>query len=182
MHHYEGELTLREAPVGGRATALRSGIRPQVRLAGSLFDVQFDLLERSELCPGQRAKVAITFLFPKDVQDRLQLGDSYPVFDGAREIGELAVACDVWADPSRIVRVGAEYAATVTHVGWTAATVLFENGWTAALHSRDVGLAPWAEIGTALHEADRLRVRVEDVDAKARSVRLSLREGPISAG
>jgi hypothetical protein len=182
MHHYEGQLQLRETAAGGRTTALRSGIRPHVNLAGDLHDVQFDLLEQEELQPGARAAVGITFLLPKKAQDRIRLGDSYPVFEGAREIGLVLVARDVWTDPSRVVRVGAEYGATVTHVGWTAATVLLENGWTAALHSRDIGLPAWAEIATALHEGDRLRVRVEEVDANTRSVKLSPQAGPRSAG
>ena len=182
MHHYEGELTLRRTSDGGRATALRSGICPHVRLADDLFDVQLDLLGAEELRPGECASVAVAFLSPEQVHARVRVGDAYSVFEGAREIGKLEIHSDVWADPSRVVRVGREYLATVTGVGWTAAEVRLENGWTAALHTRDVGLAAWAEIGASLREGDCLRVRVEAVDAKARSVRLSVQEGPRAAG
>jgi ribosomal protein S1 len=79
------------------------------------------------------------------------------------------------------VQVGQDHAAAVTRVGWTAVEVRLENGWTAALHSRDVGLAPWAEIGGSLHEGDRVCVRVEALDATMRSIHLSLQQGPRSA-
>ncbi len=177
MHHYEGELTLRLTSDGGRSTPLRFAIRPQVRLGDDLFDAHLELIGPDELRPGESASVGIAFLFP-EAHARVRVGDVYPVFEGAREIGKLAVRSDVWADPARVAEVGRDYPATVTHVGWTVAAVRLEGGWTAALHSRDVGLAPWAEIGTALREGDRLRVRVEAIDKKARTVRLSLRERP----
>lgn len=107
-------------------------------------------------------------------------GDAYAVLEEAHEIGNLVVQADVWKDPARVIQVGREYGATVTKVGWTAAEVALDNGWTAALRSRDVGLAPWVEIGTA-HLGQDLRVRVEAVNTIARSVTLSL-PTPRSAG
>jgi hypothetical protein len=182
MHHYEGELTLRPTSEGGRATGLRSGIRPHVRLGGELFDAQVDLLGPAELSPGERALVGVTFLSPDLVHAQVRIGDVYPVLEGTREIGKLTVRSDVWTDPIRAVEVGRDYAATVTAVGWTIAEVTLENAWTAPVRSADVGLAPWAEIGTSLHEGDRLRVRVEAVDVKMRSVRLSVQKRSESAG
>jgi hypothetical protein len=145
------------------------------------FDVQVDLLSGDELRPGEEAQVAVSFLSPDLVHSRIRAGGTYPVFEGAHEIGNLVVRADVWKDPERLVQVGREYAAVVTKVGWTAAQVTLENGWRAALHSRDVGLSPWAEIGGSLHEGERLRVRVEAVDVVARSVTLSA-QSPRSAG
>ena len=147
MHHYEGQLTLRRTSDGGRALALRSGIRPQVHIDAGRFDVQVDLLSGDELCPGEDAQVAVSFLSPELVHSRIRAGATYPVFEGEHEIGSLVVRADVWKDPERVVQVGSEYDAVVTKVGWTAAEVTLENGWRATLHSRDVGLPPWAEIG-----------------------------------
>jgi hypothetical protein len=167
-------LTLRRTSEGGRATALRSGIRPQVRLGDQFFDAQLDLLANDELHPGETAPIAVSFFRPVQVAARIRAGDALPVFEGAREIGTVEVTLDVWKEPDRVVEPGKEYSATVTRVGWTAAEVRLENGWTAALHSRDVGLAPWAEIGASLHEGDHLRVRVDSLDATTRTVALSV--------
>jgi hypothetical protein len=152
---------------------MRSGIRPHIRVDGDLFDVQIDLLSQDEVRPGESATIGISFLSPELVHSRVRVGDAYSVFEGAREIGQFVVQTDVWKDPARLIQVGREYTATVVEVGWTAAQVALENGWTAALNSRDVGLAPWAEIGQALHEGAQLRVRVEAVDAIKRTVTLS---------
>ncbi len=116
----------------------------------------------------------MSFLFPELVYALIRAGEKYPVCEGPKEIGPLSVRTDVWKDEGRRVQVGMEYAATVKTIGWTSADVELENGWTAALHSRDVGLAPWAEIGDALQLGQRLRVRVEAVDPIARIVKLSL--------
>ncbi len=172
MHHYEGELTLRRSSEQGRGSPLRSGVRPLVRVDGDLFGVQIELLGQDELRPGESAAVGVSFLFPHLAHSRIRVGDVYSILEGTREIGHVVVQSDVWKDPNRLVQVGREYAATVVDVGWTAAQVTLENGWRAALHSRDVGLVPWAEIGEALHEGEQLRVRVEAVDAIARTVTL----------
>jgi hypothetical protein len=145
------------------------------------FDAQVDLLSGDELRPGEDAQVGVSFLSPDLVHSRIRTGATYPVFEGAHEIGNLVVQADVWKDAERVVQVGREYSAVVTKVGWTVAEVTLENGWRAGLRSRDVGLPPWAEIGGSLHEGERLRVRVEAVDVVARSVALRL-QPPRSAG
>jgi hypothetical protein len=152
-----------------------------VKIADDTFDVEFDLLGTTELSPGEHAAVAVSFLAPDLVYARVHAGDALAVLEGGREIGNLVVRADVWKDPSRLVQVGRDYGATVTKVGWTAAEVTLENGWTATLRSRDLGLPPWGEIGTALQVGEGLRVRVEAVDPIARSVTLSL-PPPGSAG
>src|SRR5260370_1155734 len=116
MHHYEGGRALHQTSAGGRETPLRSGIRPHVRADGELFDVQVDLLDQDELCPGQRASVGVSFLSPHLVHSRIRVDGDYPVLEGSREIGKLVVRLDVWKDPARLVQVGKEYVATVTRV------------------------------------------------------------------
>jgi polyribonucleotide nucleotidyltransferase len=153
-----------------------------VRLASDLFDVQLVLLRRDELSPGDSAQVGVSFLSPEKAHAHVCLGTAYVVFEGARAIGEVALQRDIWRDPDRVVQVGKEYVCSVTRIEWTAAELKLENGWTATLHSRDVGLIAWAEIGTSLHEGDRLRVRLETVDPTARVVKLSLQQGPTSLG
>jgi len=151
-----------------------------VRLDGDLFDVVVELLDQDELQPGETAAVAVSFLSPDLVHSLVRVGDTYGVFEGSREIGSLLVEADVWRDPARLVRVGEEYAAKVTEIGWTTAGVVLDNGWTATLNSRDVGLAPWAEIGEALREGQHLRVRVESIDPITRAVTLSLQPPRLS--
>ena len=176
MHHYQGQLTLRRTSEGGRASPLMPGVRPHVRIGSELLDVTFTLLAQDQLRPGESAAIGVSFLSPHLVESQVRVGDAYRVFEGPREIGTLEIQRDVWSDAARLVQMGEEYDATVMEVGWTSAKVLLENGWTAALHSRDIGLAPWAEIGDVLRTGHQVRVRVEAIDVIRRIVTLSLQQ------
>ena len=85
-----------------------------MKIGDDTFDVQLDLLDGTELSPGDHTTVAVSFFSPDLVYERIHAGDVLAVLEGTREIGSLAVRADVWKDPARLVEVGREYGATVS--------------------------------------------------------------------
>src|SRR5580704_12906881 len=98
MHHYEGKFSLLSTEQGGRKTPLFSGFRGGLfKIDGDHFGSLIELIDQTQLKPGETAKVQVTFIMPKalDVASaRIQLGCSYEICEGAKLIGNMLIETD----------------------------------------------------------------------------------------
>ena len=95
MHYYEGKLSLLSTNQGGRKTPLFSDYRGGLfKIDGDHFGSSIELIDQTELMPGETAQVRVTFLAPKAlnlVTSRIRLGSYYEICEGAKLIGTLLI-------------------------------------------------------------------------------------------
>ncbi|MEI9864822.1 MAG: hypothetical protein WDN00_09765 [Limisphaerales bacterium] len=117
MHHYEGKFSLLSTEQGGRKTLLFSGYRGGLfKIDGNYCGFLIELIDQTELKPGEIAKVHVTFLAPKAlnfVTSHIQLGCSYEICEGTKLIGNLLIETDPWSKIDSIIRTGEEKFGTI---------------------------------------------------------------------
>jgi hypothetical protein len=174
MHHYEGKFSLLSTEQGGRKNPLFSGYRSGLfKIEGNHFGCLIDLINQTELKPGEAASVHVTFIAIELAAPRIRVGHSYEICEGAKLIGNLLIETDSWLKIDNVIHEGEEKFGTIKNTNWTRAALQLDNGITTQLSSKNVGLQPWAEIAEKLKVGDRVKVKVEKIDRQKRTIEVS---------
>jgi hypothetical protein len=173
MHHYAGKFSLLTTAQGGRKTPLFSGYRCPCKIGGDFFDCSIELINQTELKPGDTACAEIVFGVINLVSSRIQLGCSYELCEGSKPIGTFLIETDLWSKIDDIVRAGEEKFGTIKNTNWTRAILELDDGIITQLSSKSVGLQPWAEIAEKFKIGDRVKIKVEKVDKQNRVIEVS---------
>jgi hypothetical protein len=95
MHHCVGKFSLLSTAQGGRKTSLFSDYRGGLfKIGENYFGCLIEIIDQTELKPGETAHVRITFQALKAlnlITSHIQLGCSYEVCEGAKVIGSLLI-------------------------------------------------------------------------------------------
>jgi ribosomal protein S1 len=92
---------------------------------------------------------------------------------GSKPVGEISISHDPWAKVEEWIAEGEIRQAVVQRIGWTAAGILMESDVETVLTSKDMGLQEWKEIGQVLKSGELVRVRIEEIDKIARTIKVS---------
>jgi hypothetical protein len=176
MHHYAGKFSLLTTAQGGRKMPLFSGYRCPCKIGGDFFDCSIELINQTELKPGDTASAEIVFRVINLVSSRIQLGCSYELCEGSKPIGTFLIETDLWSKIDNIIRKGEERFGIIQNTNWTIARLELDGGITVHLSSKNVGLQQWAEIAEMFKSGDRVKVKVEKVDKQNRSIEVSFIE------
>lgn len=170
MYHYLGNFQLYETSKFHKY----SGYRCLCRIDDAYFTGKIEMLDRTELAPGEFTRVQIWFLCIDLVAPRIQVGSIYQVCEGSRPIGEISIAQDPWNEVEKWILVGETRTAVIQSIEWTRAIILVEGGITTVLSSHAMGLQAWEEISQVLKNGDVVKVQIEEIDIVERKINVSL--------